>query len=71
MAKAWSQCDAFNASHPIGTKVRYRSLLEHATQYDIQETKTRSEAWTLPSGDPVVMIDGKAGGVSLDHIEVI
>ncbi len=71
MAKAWAQCEEFNAINPVGTKVRYRSLREEATQYDIKETTTRSEAWTLPSGEPVVMIEGKAGGVSLYHVEAI
>lgn len=69
MAKAWAQCEEFNAIHPVGTKVQYRSLRDEATHYDIKETVIRSEAWTLPSGDAVVMIEGKAGGVSLDHLE--
>lgn len=71
MAEAWLQCDQFNKQNPIGTKVKYKSLLDHATQWDIKETKTRSEAWALPNGQAVVMIEGKGGGVSLDHIEAI
>ena len=71
MSKAWSRCELFNSQYPVGTKVRYRSLLDQESQYDIKETVTRSEAWAMPSGEPVVMIDKKAGGVSLDHIEVI
>lgn len=31
-------------------------------------TRTRSSAWVLPSGDPVVQVDGHAGGISLTHI---
>jgi len=69
MAEAWLQCDQFNRKHPVGTKVQYRSLLDRATQWDVKETRTRSQAWALPSGEPVVMIDGKSGSVSLNHIE--
>lgn len=71
MVEAWIKCDKFNAQYPIGTKVSYKSLLEHATEWDIKATQTRSVAWALPSGEPVVMIVGKPGGVSLDHVEVI
>ena len=34
-------------------------------------TATRSEPWTLPSGERVVMVEGYAGGIALSHIEVI
>ena len=34
-------------------------------------TTTRSEPWTLPSGERVVLVDGYAGGIALSHIEVI
>lgn len=71
MAAAWQRCREFNEKAPIGTKVRYRSLLDLETSYDIKETTTRSAAWALPSGAAVVMIVGKTGGISLDHIELI
>jgi hypothetical protein len=70
LAKAWERCAAFNEAHPVGTKVKYRSLLDHETKYDL-ETVTRSQAWALNNGEPVVMLKDKAGGVSLDHVEVI
>lgn len=34
-------------------------------------TTTRSEPWTLPSGERVVMVEGYAGGIALNHIEVL
>jgi hypothetical protein len=70
LAEAWAKCARFNADHQVGTKVKYRSLLDTETKYDL-ETVTRSEAWALPGGEAVVMIVGKSGGVSLDHIQVM
>jgi hypothetical protein len=32
------------------------------------DTKTRSNAWVLPSGHPVVMVEGRAGGYDLFRI---
>lgn len=60
--------DSWNARVPIGTAVRYfpvRGLFEHI------ETRTRSVAWELGHGDVVVSVDGKAGGVLLDHLVLI
>jgi hypothetical protein len=34
-------------------------------------TKTRSRAWTLGHGTPVVAVEGPGGGISLTHIDVI
>ena len=34
-------------------------------------TETRSEAWVLPSGDAVVLVNGKSGGVAISHVEVL
>jgi len=70
LAEAWAKCAKFNADHQVGTKVKYRSLLDTETKYDL-ETATRSEAWSLPNGEAVVMIVGKSGGVSLDYIQVM
>ena len=33
------------------------------------KTHTRSNAWDLGCGEPVVMVDGKSGGYSLKRIE--
>ena len=34
-------------------------------------TKTRSAAWNLGHGEPVVMVEGKSGGVALWAITVV
>lgn len=34
-------------------------------------TTTRSEPWSLPAGDVVVLVEGYAGGIALSHIEVL
>ena len=70
MAEAWARCDAFNSVNPIGTKVEHRTVLESGTE-EVKQSTIQSEAWVLPNGNAVVSIVGKAGGVSLDHIEVI
>lgn len=33
-------------------------------------TVTRTPAWTLGHGEPVVSVEGYPGGISLDHIDV-
>lgn len=44
-----------------------------ANEYRWLETVTRSVAWHLgrSNGEPVVMVDGYAGGISLEHIDPI
>ncbi len=67
----------WNAKYPVGQAVNYHPLIKATadllfrdTPNGFERTKTRSEAWTLPGGQHVVMIEGRAGGVSLDHIVV-
>lgn len=59
--------DAFNAANPIGTPV-------YAWPRFIDDkplaTHTRSSAWVLGHGEPVVSVEGLRGGISLMHIEV-
>lgn len=69
MAAAWQRCADFNDECPTGTPVVYRPI--QGSDDGMKETVTRSEAWTLPSGAPVVMVENKAGGVHLDHIQVM
>jgi hypothetical protein len=59
----------FNECWPIGTCVKYYPAL--ATNSDYVESKTRSEAWAISSGSVIILIEGKSGGVSLGHIEVL
>jgi hypothetical protein len=35
------------------------------------ETVTRTPAWTLGHGEPVVSVEGYAGGICLSHVDVI
>jgi hypothetical protein len=35
------------------------------------DTTTRSRAWNLGHGDPVVMVEGYAGGIAPEHIDVV
>jgi hypothetical protein len=60
------QVTEFNQKSPSGAKV-------HLTNDDgeIEETETRSEAWLLGSGVPVVKVKGRAGGYMLDRIKPI
>lgn len=55
--------EAWNAGCPVGTEVEYRASWRQAEPTLV--TRTRSEAWTLPHGEPVVLIEGRAGGVAL------
>lgn len=64
--------DEFNAAFPVGTPViAYPLTLPEENQPEFFKrliTRTRSEAWTLGHGDPVVKVDGYAGGIALTHI---
>ena len=60
--------ELWNAVHPIGTPVRYWRGLRDG---DGQVAVTRSKAWRLSSGEPVVMVEGCAGGIALTHVEAI
>jgi len=69
--------DQFNTAHPLGTPViAYPGIRpEYAaeigtTDYPRLVTRTRSAAWNLGHGEPVVMVDGFAGGISLEHIDL-
>jgi hypothetical protein len=55
----------FNEAYPRGTVFRYYSV---RGDEDFVETKTRSAAWELGHGEPVVLIEGIAGGVCIGHL---
>lgn len=57
----------FNCQFPVGTRVKYFPIIGGTEFF---RTTTRSEAWDLPAGQSVVKINGRAGGVSLDAIEI-
>lgn len=60
--------EEWNAAVPIGTKVRYWPWTKKGAGI---ESVTRSEAWTMGSDTPVVMVEGHSGGIWLEHVEVI
>jgi hypothetical protein len=59
--------EKFNAKHPVGTPCRYFPI---KGEPDFVETKTRSEAWELGHGAVVVAVEGRTGGVLIDHLEM-
>lgn len=61
---------SWNTAHPVGTAVRYWPIYPPIEGVPPVDTTTRSEAWALGDGSVVVLIEGKAGGVHLSHIEV-
>jgi len=62
---------SWNDAHPIGTAVRYWPIYPPIDGVPPVDMTTRSEAWTLGDGSVVVLIEGKAGGVHLSHVEVL
>jgi hypothetical protein len=58
----------FNKKNPSGTLVLFWPGIRLA---DPLKSRTRGEAWALPSGEAVVRVEGRAGGIALSHIEVI
>lgn len=59
--------EEWNKRHPVGTPVRFETYRGGP----IEESRTRSEAWELGHGEPVVKIEGRAGGVCLDFLTVV
>ena len=56
-------CERWNKLHPVGSAVT-------VTKDDGSklETTTRSEAWRLRSGTPVVLVDGSIGCYKLTRV---
>lgn len=67
----------WNRYHPVGTPViaypdvRPEYAAERGFEAKRLETRTRSIAWNLGHGTPVVMVERYAGGISLEHIDLI
>lgn len=57
--------ETWNDNYPVGTEV----ILTNDFGEDI-ETQTRSIAWDLGHGEPVVSVKGKSGGYALERIRV-
>lgn len=60
--------EEWNIKHPIGTVVNAWPGTRDGAGL---RTKTRSLAWTLGSGDPVVAVEGYPGGIALTHVEPV
>jgi len=58
----------FNSRYPVGTPVFYHPIIGKP---EGRETRTRSEAWELGNGEPVVKIEGLTGGVCLDALTIL
>ncbi len=54
----------WNEKYPVGQPV---SLTED--DGSLTHTQTKSEAWELGHGEPVVRVDGKSGGYLLSRIK--
>lgn len=64
-----SRAEVFNDLHPVGTPVIYYPGTRDAGRGRI--STTRSTAWVLCGHTAVVMVDGYAGGIALDHVDVL
>jgi hypothetical protein len=60
--------DNWNATYPVGTKVEYHSIIGEPEHI---KTETRTPAWTLGHGEPVVSVNGISGGVCFDALVII
>lgn len=56
---------AFNDLYPEGSLFRYYPV---SGEDEYVEGKSRSVAWELGHGAPVVLIEGKTGGVCIEHL---
>jgi hypothetical protein len=72
-AKAGMSSEEFNSRYPVGTVVRYWPIRHENGKFEGTPVvaPTRSAAWNVGSGTPVVAIEGKVGGLSLAHLEIV
>lgn len=59
----------WNAIYAVGTTVTYHPVRPFGA-VEAFETRTRSQAWELSDGTPVVSVEGRTGGVALTHVVV-
>jgi hypothetical protein len=59
--------DEWNSLYPVGTPVTRYKLVNPCAEPE--QTETRSEAWLMHGGIPMVMVDGIAGGVLLQSVK--
>ena len=62
--------EQWNALYPVGTPVRYWPIRSRWGRPggEPRDTKTRSVAWDIPSGSTVVLCEGQAGGLDVQHL---
>lgn len=65
-AKVQKEVDAFNAAHPVGTRVRFWTGLREG---EGKVSTTRSDAQALSGHTAVVWLTGVSGCVSLSHVQ--
>ena len=63
-----ARIEAAAEAFPVGAKVLYRPVMGQPEQ---EATAIRSTPWMTGSGDVIVKIDSRAGGVSVDHLTLI
>jgi len=73
--KGQQAADDFNSLYPIGTRViAYPSCRPEYNEADAAQTRlvttTRTPAWALGHGEPVVSVHGYAGGITLEHVDI-
>ncbi|MFD7964052.1 hypothetical protein ACFV5J_24940 [Streptomyces zaomyceticus] len=60
--------DEWNELYPVGTHV----IAFPGSREDPPVVgRTRSRAWMLGHGTPVVLVEGKSGGIRLSHVDVV
>jgi len=60
------QIDDWNRKYPPGTPVELTNDFD-----EIEHTRTRTPAWLLGSGQPVVSVEGRTGGYALERIKPV
>ena len=60
------QVDIWNDLHPVGTPVL---AYPETRAQQARRTRTRSKAWEVQRGLPVVHVDGLTGAIHLDAID--
>lgn len=60
--------DEFNAKHPVGSECFYYPVAGHSQRH---LSKTRSRAWVIASNMPVVLLEGRSGGIHIDHLALL
>jgi len=62
--------------HPVAVAYRKAAEAGRTVRSEVNpckrlETTTRTPAWTLGHGAPVVSVDGYPGGISLSHVDPV